>query len=1354
MSLRDSRKYKAFLWLLTLACLGGAGFIAYKMFFAAGSSAKQLRAAEDAYAQGLAAYGQKNWADALTRFDESKLLAQKTLDMLTAEMKAGKVPEDEAKRTVGMVNWLKARAIRDHAYAKAQADGKAIPEAPDPQYNETFRAIPLIPDAEARVEAIVAVRTAAGVLSADPQTSKDLLKEILKESLRVELVLAPIQWKFAEPFLRKSLELSPDDARTHYYLARFEFDQPFDESGVPTPATKKSTDRVDRAREHLVGARKSPAQFWRSVGLEAEILDWAVDTAAARKLKPDAVAAAEKALDEFLFGADGAVPAAAKGERLAGIGRSDALGLARVFLSGAERGHADARRPGGNADRLRLVARGSLDLADKIAAEPATKPFLPDILQAAVQVAVAAQPILSKADATGWRDHTARLDAALAKNPEVIKSRPAIHKQLAQLAVLDSLQAAKGRDAATAKALTAKAIAETEAGLKAAEAAKHPAAEIDELHALLAERKLLAGEKVETVEPHLARLRDSTTPGAKQVGQFLEAAVAERQGKMDKARKLLQPLAADRTNADRAFQANVLLFRACRAVGDEVGALAALSEVDTKYSTEQISPPARAWADEYVGGADAITADRILANLGVALQAVVQFVKDNPGKPVPGELVSGSETAAETLMKKLRPPTPGDRKARLAFAAFYRATNRRNLAETRLAELAADYPDSVDVLRARCALLVAPADDAPTKPNPNGIPASDALIRKFLKDYPGERAGRLFYAEWLVSTNRAALAVEFLKDPANFPGGRDEVVERVLAAALLRSGQRDEAERLLHRLPPDPAIDAVLIQAATTREAGAKQLKEALGRYDDPGLFRVYEAAMQLGEGKYEEAIRGFASAVEFTRVGKAAKAGLQRALVAYAQVEPAKARDAAVRMAAEMPDDPGPYLAAADAALILDDVGEASDKWEQVKTAWAALNKWEAVALKSGTPRGDIALARVQFQLLAGNTAGAMREAANGLARDPKHVPTMLILAELSLAPPADVERARKLYESAVAENPSDPRLPTLDARIKATAGDWAGAVAVYERLVGESPRTSGLYAMLVGSSEAAKKPEDALKWARQWQTTLPDDPQAVATLVRILAGSNKSDAVKLADDFVSRQVAAAKKRAADATPPPPAAEAEKAADRARGAALLVGASGFFRGRVYDEAEARAREAVKYVPDDERAALLLGDVAILRQNWDAALTVYGSLLKQNPRHFIAGNNLAWILAEKKNNPAAALEVVEEVRKGRNGVKPVSAERLPADFLDTIGVVYAKLDQPAKYPEMKALFEAAVRRYPDDPRMYLYLGLAQSGTGEKSKALENLDAATRLAGGKNSLPEDQNKSVIAAAEAARKRIRG
>jgi predicted Zn-dependent protease len=1353
MSFRTFRGYKLILWSLTLVCLGGAGYLGYKTFYTAGSPSRTLKTAEEAYARGIAAYDQKNWTEAATRFDEAKLLSEKAEQQLDEHGKAGKVTVEEGTFLLGQIMWVKARAIRDQAYAKAQADGKPIGESPDPQYKETFRPFVSIPDATARAEAIVAMRKAGGLCGAtDP--------EVLKEAVRLEVVLPNIQWRDALPLLREAIKQNPKDARAHYYLAWYEFDQP--ESGVTSP-DKKSSEGVKKAYEHLKEAKANDSPYWRTIGLEADILNWTTLPAVikAKHIKPDVVAADERALDQLLFEPNsGAIATAQRGEKLTGFGRADGPGLVNVLTIGMDRAVAEANKPGGGVGRVKAVSRAALDMASKMGDSPGTKQFLPDVLAALARSAATAQPYLAKADPAAWREYIIDVQAAVGKAGSAGQSTPpSVKFQLAQIGFADALVAARAGNSDQFKELTQKCLALAEEGVKGAEDAKLQPVTIDTYHATIAEWKMMTGAKAEAVEPHLARLRSSASTWSKLKGQFLDAIVAERQGKLDKARKLLQPIASEKSKelAGLARSAHLVLANLNMVLGDPSAALVSLRETEPMYKQlESLPPIERAWQEEFArGGLDDNFAQQVRAHLQIAWQIAQRHKKENPKVPVPSELLDGNLKAASDLIKKLRAPSAADRTARLAFASFDLLAGRRNEAETLIAELATDYPESIDVLRTQCAVLTLPVDSTGGAFNPNGVAAADVLIRKYLKDYPTEKAGKLFNAEWLVRTDRAEKAIEYLRDPMNFPGGRDSTVDRILGTALLRTGQRAEAQKLLSTLPHDPRLDTVLIETAVTRESGEKYLKEALSRYENQGRFRIYEAAMRLKDGKHEDAIRGFISAIEFTEVAANAKAGLILALVAYANAEPAKARDTAVRLASEMPDEAGIYLAAADAAIQLNEIGDPSDRWENTKTVYAALSKWETAALKNGTSRGDVALTKARARLLAGDPDGAKRDAVIALKQSPDNVQILLLLAELSLMPPADTARAREFYDTAFKKSPNTAALPYIDARIREASGDWVGAAAVYQKLISDSPRNPAPYVGMVVALDSASQKESALKAAQEWYAKIPEDGRSATEIVRLLIETGKKpEAVKFADDFVLKQVADARKRVADSAAPLEPAEADKYIDNARTKATLNAVAGLVRGKVYDEAEKRTDEILRAQPRHNGALLVTGDIAIATKQWDRALAAYRELLKENPRHFLAGNNLAWILTEQKNEPAAALAVVEEIRKGRGTDKPISPERLPPDFLDTLGVVYLKLNRPDRFAEMRTLFEAAAKRYPTDPRMFLYLGHAQVANGERSKALESFDTATKLAGAKNGLPADQNKAVIDGAAAALKKLRG
>jgi hypothetical protein len=131
------------------------------------------------------------------------------------------------------------------------------------------------------------------------------------------------------------------------------------------------------------------------------------------------------------------------------------------------------------------------------------------------------------------------------------------------------------------------------------------------------------------------------------------------------------------------------------------------------------------------------------------------------------------------------------------------------------------------------------------------------------------------------------------------------------------------------------------------------------------------------------------------------------------------------------------------------------------------------------------------------------------------------------------------------------------------------------------------------------------------------------------------------------------------------------------------------------------------------------------RQLMDQSIAEYDAIWQTVPGHFVAGNNLAWLLVKERAEPARALAVIEEVRKGKYSRKPVGGERLPLEFLDTIGAVYRATD---RNQDAVALFKEAMQRYEKEPRVIMPLGQAQAGMGLKKEAYESFKIAIELAG--------------------------
>jgi len=288
------------------------------------------------------------------------------------------------------------------------------------------------------------------------------------------------------------------------------------------------------------------------------------------------------------------------------------------------------------------------------------------------------------------------------------------------------------------------------------------------------------------------------------------------------------------------------------------------------------------------------------------------------------------------------------------------------------------------------------------------------------------------------------------------------------------------------------------------------------------------------------------------------------------------------------------------------------------------------------------------------------------------------------------------------------------------------------------------------------AKKPGEAVSWARKWLEKMPNDAGAMTEVVRRLAEAGEDDtAAKTADDWGKEQLDKAKAELAAVKPPLAADDVAKRLSGVRAAINLVTASGFFRANKYVEAKKRVDAVLKDDPESAVAVMMAGDIAMANKDAGAAEKVYRERLKKAPDDYIAANNLAWALAEFKSNPAEALKLLDHARLSGNDT-PVGAERLPADFIDTYGRVFLKLNDKAQWDAMVKLLEPAVKRYPDDPRLHRLLGEGYAAQKVNSKALVSLTRAIELADNPAvvNVPEDQKAEAKKAAEAAKAKLGG
>jgi predicted Zn-dependent protease len=285
---------------------------------------------------------------------------------------------------------------------------------------------------------------------------------------------------------------------------------------------------------------------------------------------------------------------------------------------------------------------------------------------------------------------------------------------------------------------------------------------------------------------------------------------------------------------------------------------------------------------------------------------------------------------------------------------------------------------------------------------------------------------------------------------------------------------------------------------------------------------------------------------------------------------------------------------------------------------AVAALNEYLPTAPKDAAAHSLLARAHLQRR----DGPAAEKAAAQALALEPRHLPTLALMAEYyrdrydyaavaALLAPIDAERR----ESA---NPAS--LVALLAELgtaRQQLGDAAGAVRAFERARALVPDAAPVVTALAQAYLQAGRPADAARVAGEARRTAQTD----LGLVRIEA---------LAGIRTGR-----------------ADQAVKAAESAVGARRETTQGAFTLADVYQEAK-RHTEAIGVLaplaaaqPDDDSIALRLGAAYETADRIADAERTFRGILAKDPQHANALNYLGYMLADRGQKLAEALTLVD-----------------------------------------------------------------------------------------------------------------
>lgn len=1336
--------------LLLLAMAGVTGYVGF-LVFKERDPLPPLVAAERAYDEGRSFERQENFKEAASKYDQASVLlehARKRLDGPHG------MDEEHAKDAAGRIYLLKSRALRDKyyalsyaAYAEAPADKKPAPlaEAMDSVTGEKFRNILAIPDTKDREEAGGSLRGAAVHF-----LQKDF--DVQMDALRLALMVSPIRWDEVEKYCKAILEIRPDESRAKYLLAKIDFEQPEQNTNRPVSPEKRSPERIKSALR-LIDEVRTDLKFpiWRTEHLKANIHQ-ALLKGHAKNREKEYLEELD-ILDRILLDeSNGALAKIRDNYKLERLGSWDSEGVLALQTMAAEVAMEEIRRKRVDPSVLGRVYEDTLAFCTKKFATPDPWFPRPIVIGTLLDMMSVSQSMLAMQEPKKWQAGLNSLRPILKEEFQNDRCDPWRVAQFAELLVREALVESRRQPSDKKKAddLRAEAKKWLDDGLRFGKEHGFSNVQMLPFNLLAANVSYFNGDKREDVAPFLAALQETRIPQAQATALVIDGAFDEREGRLEKAREKLER-AIKITGGDEDVRAHATLANIYMAMGRPDHALVSLINLQNIYARyNDLTLQEKEWLTVFLRSPNDYFALTAIASLESARRAIANHFQKNPrAKNFPPDLVKEQETRVRGLLdQELSSPVTGPGFiTRTSWIYYLSVTNRRREADEELQKLAQAFPDRLELLSLKIGMM---ERDAQATGDPAKVQAmqaaADKIILSFISTYSANQAAQLYYATWLAQTRRNEQALDYLNKILKASNITPDV--RRTAMAILLSTDRGLSPNLVAgNLARDPKINAALVGLTFNSDKQKAEVRGALSRFEAVGLSRALEAEDLYLAGEYAKAADAFAAALDFTRIKSLAEQGLLRSMIGLAHKDPEVALNSIRQITASFPNEPMVLLAYAYVFLVRDEIGLPNDDWEHRRNMGSALNVWELNLTRQALDNPvAIALTRAEFWFRANRIDVALTQAQRALNHDRQNLKVLSTCIGMIVDDPAKDPKPelREYLEELKRLAPDNPGTKRMLARAAELAQDWPKAIDFNEQAISLQPKDRDSYAHLVALLDHNGEPDRALKWARAWRGQLPDDVKAAAAEVRMLAKMNDmAKARDVANDFSQY----AQNQAAKLVDPlkDPAERAKRVED-ARWLIQIELARGFFVGGAVNEADVRLQQLPKSYYNLPVAQELLAEVYLKQKDWPKAEAVLESIVQKNPRNLMAVNNLAYVLTAHANKPSHARDLIlTALKSGPRSLSTRSADRLPPEFLATIGSVYTKLGKAEYGREMLDFFGTAARRYPNDPRVKLYMGYGFELTGEHRRAIEFYDQAVASAG-HPALSHGQRDSLLREAE--------
>ena len=394
-------------------------------------------------------------------------------------------------------------------------------------------------------------------------------------------------------------------------------------------------------------------------------------------------------------------------------------------------------------------------------------------------------------------------------------------------------------------------------------------------------------------------------------------------------------------------------------------------------------------------------------------------------------------------------------------------------------------------------------------------------------------------------------------------------------------------------------------------------------------------------------------------------------------------------------------------------------------------------------------------IDVAAKRPADAKRRFEAVLAKEPKHAQALLALATLAAgsgeskeeviallgkaitANPAEVapklmlieyylgikdyKQASSTAQNAVATLPESTELLDALGRAQQLAGEFNQAITSYTKLVAMQPQSSLAHLRIADIQIAARNREAAAQSLRKALEIKPDLIEAQRGLIMIdLDAKRYPQALAVAR-------AVQKQRPKEAVGYLLEGDIHSV-QKNRDAALVAYRAGLKLGAVPElalkahaamtasgknaEADRFAATWMKEQPKDPKVPFYLGDLALVRKDFNAAEKLYQTVLRIEPNNAAAYNNLAWVSGQlRKDN---AVEYAEKAI----GLQP----NQPA-FLDTLAML---LSEKNEYIRAVDIQTQALALQPKNALFRLNLAKIHIRGGKKELARKELEELSKL----------------------------